>query len=389
MLDDGGRLADSQVEPTVELDEIFNAFDKPTRDAFQEWVRELSKAIKGGRGQDLNDAFGNLEGFAVDGSTLLKELDQQEVAVRRLIKNTGVVFGAINEREGALGELIVNANNTFEATASRDAALAETFRVFPTFLDESKATLARLETLLERHAPAGERAEGPGGRPGADGARPGRPGAGPGGPVPRPRPADPGVADGPARPGAFLRGGEPVFESAHVFFPELNPILSLVNFHQATVAGFITNAAADLTGPAGQARRRPLPDPDRRHQRALFDRLTRRPARENGNAYSAPNATNRGWPLGVHRESFDCKPSGGERKNPDDQLSAPARRPRAASRPASWQPRSLYNGKQFNKLDKGEAPVRKAPTDLEGNAPTDPSPLTLRALARTPRHGSG
>ena len=30
MLDDGGRLANSQVEPTVELDEIFTAFD-PTR----------------------------------------------------------------------------------------------------------------------------------------------------------------------------------------------------------------------------------------------------------------------------------------------------------------------------------------------------------------------
>ncbi len=84
-------------------------------------MAELSKAIKGGRGQDLNDAFGNLEGFAVDGSTLLKTLDEQEIAVRRLIKNTGVVFGAINEREGALRELVVNSNNTFEATASRDA----------------------------------------------------------------------------------------------------------------------------------------------------------------------------------------------------------------------------------------------------------------------------
>ena len=65
--------------------------------------------------------------------------------MRRLIKNTGVVFGALNERKGALRQLIVNSNNTFEATASRDEALAETFRVFPTFLDESKATLARLE----------------------------------------------------------------------------------------------------------------------------------------------------------------------------------------------------------------------------------------------------
>ena len=59
-----------------------------------------------------------------------------------------MVFGAINEREGALRELIVNADNTFQATQERDEALAETFSIFPTFLDESKATLARLEGLL-------------------------------------------------------------------------------------------------------------------------------------------------------------------------------------------------------------------------------------------------
>ncbi len=39
MLADGGRLADVFVQPTVELDEIFNAFDKPTRTAFQGWVK--------------------------------------------------------------------------------------------------------------------------------------------------------------------------------------------------------------------------------------------------------------------------------------------------------------------------------------------------------------
>ncbi len=268
MLDDGGRLADSHVEPTVELDEIFNAFDKPTRDAFQEWVRELSKAIKGGRSQDLNDAFGNLEGFAVDGSTLLKELDQQEVAVRRLIKNTGVVFGAINEREGALGELVVNANNTFEATASRDAALADTFQVFPTFLDESKATLARLETFSNDTRPLVNDLKGP-----ADDLGPTVRDLGDLAPDlaglfrdldPLIRASKTGLPD----LARFLRGAEPVFESAHVFFPELNPILSLANFHQATVAGFISQRRGRHHRPAGQARHRPLPDPDRDHQPA-------------------------------------------------------------------------------------------------------------------------
>ncbi len=146
-LADGGRLEDSRVEPTVELDEIFSALDKPTRDAFQEWTRELAKAVRD-EGVDpaeaLNDAFGNLEGFAVDGSELLRVLDEQETAVTRVVRNTGAVFGALNEQRGALRELIVNSDRTFDATASRDRELAETIRIFPTFLDESKATVERV-----------------------------------------------------------------------------------------------------------------------------------------------------------------------------------------------------------------------------------------------------
>ncbi len=317
ILDDGGRLTSSNVEETVELDEIFDAFDKPTRDAFQEWVKELTASIKGGRGQDLNDAFGNLEGFAVDGATLLKELDQQEIAVRRLVKNTGVVFGAINERQGALGELIVNANNTFEATASRDVALAETFRVFPTFLDESKATLARLERFSNNTQAAGESAEGPGGRPRADGARSRRSGAGPRGTVPRPRPVDQGGADGPTGPralpacrGAGVRGGAcvPPGAQSDPFAGQLPPG-HRGGLHQQRGVG------PDRRDRQG---RRPLPDADRRDQRPLVRPLHARPTRENGNAYSAPNATNRGWPLGVLRESFDCRNAGGQRKDPVD-----------------------------------------------------------------------
>ena len=55
----------------------------------------------------------------------------------------------------------MNSNNTFEATASRDVALAETFRVFPTFLDESKATLARLEGFANNTRPLVNALKGP------------------------------------------------------------------------------------------------------------------------------------------------------------------------------------------------------------------------------------
>src|SRR5215211_901198 len=52
-------LGETQVEPTVELDEIFTAFDPDTRQAFKDWVKELDGAIKDGRSEDVSDALGN------------------------------------------------------------------------------------------------------------------------------------------------------------------------------------------------------------------------------------------------------------------------------------------------------------------------------------------
>src|SRR5215210_5340724 len=141
---ENGELADGQVKPTVELDEIFDSLDPATRAAFKGWQTELAKGIKG-RGRDFNDALGTLPGFAADGADVLAVLDTQEGAVQRLVKNTGVVFGALTQDEAQLRNLITGSKRTFDATAAKSDALAETIRIFPTFLQESKLTLARVQ----------------------------------------------------------------------------------------------------------------------------------------------------------------------------------------------------------------------------------------------------
>jgi phospholipid/cholesterol/gamma-HCH transport system substrate-binding protein len=65
--------------------------------------------------------------------------------VSRFVRDGGEVFGALSERQGQLRGLIESANTVFETTARRNEDLATAFRVFPTFLRESRATLARLE----------------------------------------------------------------------------------------------------------------------------------------------------------------------------------------------------------------------------------------------------
>jgi virulence factor Mce-like protein len=240
-----GWLPDGRVSRSVELDEILQAFDPTTRQALRTWQRGLSQAGRG-RGRDLNDALGSLPSFAENGDAVLGVLDAQAAAVQRLVRNTGVVFGALNQNEAQLRNLIVNAGQTFDATASQQDALAETFRIFPTFLEESKRTLARLETFSRETDPL---------------VRDLRPAA---------RDLTPALRDvrrlapdlerlfvrlGPvisaSRTGLpalrdTLDGITPLLGKLQPFLEELNPILQWLEYHQRTTADFISNGAGAL-----------------------------------------------------------------------------------------------------------------------------------------------
>jgi virulence factor Mce-like protein len=374
ILDDGARLRNAQVEDTVELDEIFTAFDPDTRKAFKEWVTELAGAIEDGRGQDLSDAFGNFEGFAVDGAKLMQVLDEQNVAVHRLVKNTGVVFGALNERRGALRDLIVNSKRTFEATAERDEALAETFEIFPTFLDESKATMARLEDFSRSTRPLVIDLKGP-----ADDLGPTVRDLGDLAPDLENLFRDLGPLIRAGRTGVpaldrTLEGAEPLTEAMHTFFPELNPILSYFNFHQTTIAAFITNGGADLaadygTGQRGQTQVGIVSD-SRNFQRYPWG--SEPPDWVRGNAYLHPNTLMRALKLGGI-ESYDCGQTG-ERKYAEDALE-PGEDHDDKRAPCFQVPPSLYDGKKFVIPRRGVAPLRSNPKSTEGNPPAvDPDP---------------
>ena len=145
-LKENGRLANSQVKGSVQLDEIFRAFDPKTRHSFRVWQQAAAQAIDS-RGQDLNDSLGTLPRFAASATDVLDVLNSQGAAVRRLFKNTGVVFDALSQNQQALHDVVVNTDRVFSATQQQQKALAQTFRIFPTFLDESKATQARLQSF--------------------------------------------------------------------------------------------------------------------------------------------------------------------------------------------------------------------------------------------------
>jgi phospholipid/cholesterol/gamma-HCH transport system substrate-binding protein len=151
-LREDGKLATKNVAPTVELDEIFRSFDTKTRQAFQIWQQQVAKGIQG-RDASFSDALGSLEPFATDTNKVLETLNNQSQATRLLIRNTGQFFKALTERQQQLADLIVNSNRVFGTTAQRDREIKETFIALPTFIDQSKKTLRRLESYAANTNP--------------------------------------------------------------------------------------------------------------------------------------------------------------------------------------------------------------------------------------------
>jgi phospholipid/cholesterol/gamma-HCH transport system substrate-binding protein len=313
---EGGRLADARVADAVQLDEIFDALDPQTRQSFRTWQQELAKGIEG-RGRDFNDALGTLPGFAADGADVLEVLDTQEAALHRLVKNTGVTFAALTENEAQLQNLITSSKRTFDATASRNDALAESIRIFPTFLDESKATVERVQRFSVDTRPLIQDL-----RPVARDLQP----------TLRDvralapdlerffRDLDPLItASKKGLPAAreVLEAAEPLLTQMEPWLGELNPMLQFLEAHQLQVTDFISiggAAVADTTvspsGGTGHYLRQFGPTGT---ESAAFFR--ERVSTNRGNSYIPP--------MGLFRPEsgrfmitpqWDCKPSNGEKE---------------------------------------------------------------------------
>jgi phospholipid/cholesterol/gamma-HCH transport system substrate-binding protein len=310
-----GWLKDSRVAKTVELDEIFQALDPVTRRAFQNWQQSLAKSVGTGaqsRGRDINDAFGNLPGFAQDATDVLNVLDEQSAEVRRLVKNTGVVFGALSENEAQLHNLITNSSDVFSATQKEKEALAATFRIFPTFLDESKATFAKLEGFSKNTDPLIRQLQ-----PAIRDLRP---------TLQDTRALSPDLehlfrnldplikASKTGLPALrdVLNGTEPVLGQLQPFLENLNPVLQWLEYNQRLVGDFIGNGAGAEVDTMPVRR----PDIEVGHYLRQFGPAgpetvaiyPNRPKTNRGNAYLPPTAYS--GPERARRmivPSFDCK----------------------------------------------------------------------------------
>jgi len=384
-LPENATLPQAQVDEQVQFDEVLRIFDPETKQAFRQWMSGSADAFGQGAGEDVNNALGNLAPFTVDATDLFAVLDEQRPQVAQLVRNTGRVFGALNQGEGTLRHLIVNSNKTFDALADEQDSLRETFAILPTFLDESRLTVNRLDRFAHNTNPLVTRL-----KPVAAELPPTLRDLRALSPHLRQLFIDlrPLIRQSPRTlpEGArFIRGlvDEGVMRGLHTFLAEVNPILSYSNYAQMTLSTFLSNGAAGLNfrlgnHPAkGEYKGRPEAQNglgalgqigvinDRTFK---FNQNRSDDPGERGNAYPDPTAYNRVRALGIIN-SWDCVNNGGEQRNPNED-----------DPPCFVEPDSLFDGDKYPTLSRRELsdspPTR---TNEPCNTPNPPPPGSLMA----------
>ncbi|HEV3229843.1 MAG TPA: MlaD family protein [Solirubrobacteraceae bacterium] len=319
---EGAFLRNAQVVKNVYLDQVLQAFDPVTRDAFRHWQQDLAAGSQG-RGQDLNDAFGTLPGFVASASDLLDVLNSQSDAVRGLVRNTGVTFAALNQNRAALHNLIVNGGQVFQATSDQQNALSQIFQIFPTFLDESKATFRKLQAFaINTHPLITEL------RPVARALVPTLRDVRAFAPDLRNffRNLDPLITV--SRTGLpalrdLLRATKPLLAAVDPFLEQLNPALQWIEFNQYGTGDFISNGGSAITTEIPAAA---VPGSGLSPSLGHFLKTTGPQGAETAGIWPTrlPSSRGNAYIAGVQfadaprgaahlmAPNFDCKPSGGE-----------------------------------------------------------------------------
>jgi len=309
-LEEGARLDDARVAQAVEFDELLEIFDDDTRSAFRGWQASLAQA-GAGRGRDLSDALGNLPELTENAQSVVDVLATRQGALRDLVHNADETFEELTRDEAALATLVQRNAELFGELGERRDALADSIRILPTFLDESKLTLTKLRTFSENAEPLLRDLD-----PVLDDLQPTLAS------LRRLSPdlenlfdnVDPLIDagdDGLPALSRTLRNLDPTLASTGPFLRQLNPLLRFLELNQSKLSDFLAVPGAATGGirstvASSKSNGHVLPQVIVVGEQTL-PALTRTPDNR-GNAYLPPNS--RPDPRAQALPSFDCGQSG-------------------------------------------------------------------------------
>jgi phospholipid/cholesterol/gamma-HCH transport system substrate-binding protein len=152
-IDSGGRIMPDKTTSPVDLDQLFNTLDEPTRKGLQQIVKGSAAQLKAdgekGKSQQANESLKYFNPALSTSSSLVRELVRDRVVFKHFVSDTANVVSDLAERRSDITGLVGNANTTAAAIGSENVALARALGLLPGTLRKTNTTFVNLRATLD------------------------------------------------------------------------------------------------------------------------------------------------------------------------------------------------------------------------------------------------
>jgi phospholipid/cholesterol/gamma-HCH transport system substrate-binding protein len=143
----GGTIPPQDTTSQVDLDELFNTFNAPTRQGLQN-VFKGSAAQWAGKGQTANLAWTYLNPAIASSSLLFAQLNRDTAKFTRFIVTSSNLVTDLADRQANLSGVVSHLSTTFSALASQQVALGQSVQRLPPFMRLTNTTFVNLRNAL-------------------------------------------------------------------------------------------------------------------------------------------------------------------------------------------------------------------------------------------------
>jgi phospholipid/cholesterol/gamma-HCH transport system substrate-binding protein len=132
----------------VDLDQLFNTFDEPTRRGFQKLIKGFAGTYAG-KGEEANATYKYFAPSLSATGRLLREIDRDEAVFTRFIADTSKVVTAVAQRRDDLTNLVSNTNSALGAIADQNESFDQALQILPPTLRQANTTFVNLRAALD------------------------------------------------------------------------------------------------------------------------------------------------------------------------------------------------------------------------------------------------
>jgi phospholipid/cholesterol/gamma-HCH transport system substrate-binding protein len=148
----GGTIPASNTRSAVDLDEIFNTLNPPTRKGLQQLFQGSASEING-QASKVQAAWKYLNPAIASSSVLFSEINRNTASFTSFLVRTSHLMQDIASRQQALSGLIQNLNLTTTAIANQHVALGQAIQRLPGFMRLANTTFVNLRSALNDLTP--------------------------------------------------------------------------------------------------------------------------------------------------------------------------------------------------------------------------------------------